>query len=55
MKKNSYLPAVLCTLCAVACVLRTCIEVIEKPDEKIVLSIPGKSFFAEFSGEPLLF
>ena len=34
MKKNSYLPAVLCTLCAVACVLRTCIDVIEKPDEK---------------------
>ena len=34
MKKNNYLPAVLCTLCTVACVLRTCIDVIEKPDEK---------------------
>ena len=34
MKKNNYLPAVLCTLCTVACVLRTCIDVIEKSDEK---------------------
>ena len=34
MKKNNYLLAVLCTLCTVACVLRTCIDVIEKPDEK---------------------
>ena len=50
MKKNSYLPAVLCTLCAVACVLRTCIDVIEKPDEN-----SWQIFFAEFSGEPSLF
>ena len=54
MKKNNYLPAVLCTLCTVACVLRTCIDVIEKPDENRIFH-SWQIFFAEFSGEPSLF
>lgn len=50
MKKNSYLPAVLCTLCAVACVLRTCIDVIEKPDEKSSFPFLANLFCGIFWG-----
>ena len=45
MKKNSYLPAVLCTLCAVAC-----IDVIEKPDEKSSFPFMANLFCGIFWG-----
>ena len=50
MKKNNYLPAVLCTLCAVACVLRTCIDIIEKPDEKSSFPFLANLFCGIFWG-----
>ena len=50
MKKNNYLPAVLCTLCTVACVLRTCIDVIEKPDEKSSFPFLANLFCGIFWG-----
>ena len=50
MKKNSYLPAVLCTLCAVACVRRTCIDVVEKPDEKSSFPFLASLFCGIFWG-----